>query len=63
MKCPDCKRDKSSYEVKVKTEIKQYWICWSCYDARKDDNTKKQWIAANRRSRIRTAKARSEIYA
>ncbi len=37
--CPKCKRGKTRYEVKIKNAVREYWICWPCYDERKINHT------------------------
>lgn len=31
-RCPDCGQEKSRYEVKIGTKLREYWTCWPCYD-------------------------------
>lgn len=28
----DCGKRKTRHEVKIKNAVKEYWICWPCYD-------------------------------
>lgn len=32
--CLDCGKEKTRYEVKIKTTIREFWQCWPCYDKR-----------------------------
>lgn len=30
--CKKCNEPKTRYEVKIKNTLKEYWVCWFCYD-------------------------------
>lgn len=32
MKMCECGKPETRYEVKIKTQVKEYFICWPCYD-------------------------------
>lgn len=31
-RCPVCGKPESCHEVKIKNKVKEYFICWPCYD-------------------------------